>query len=940
MVSQVAELQRQWKSDASLTQATDKVLDQIGFSEQYIKSVTLTGAKRKWIKDSVWGMLEFSPREVLLINSPLMQRLRKIHQLGFSYLTYPTAEHSRFVHSLGMAHVVKNFISSIERDKSEIKFSKHEGLPRYENMAVLEPLTDRELVYAAILHDVGHLPFSHATESALVARMDDFTWGGNSLYERLGLARLLLEKDVSLSEAISIMIVLSQRFSDFYSKIEPEAGSDPRSLQRIACLIAGISTVDTCPNIQEIISAAAVDADKIDYVARDAKACGIAVGVDVSRIFLGGGIVNARMSAYDPSYTGSETAVVCVVNASGADTLDEIVQARSGLYQRVYLHPVTRTAEALLARALKVAATTRKAVDPSTRDVLTLWSLDDFELLRRLALAEDAEVQKLSRALQYRILPKKACALAASLTQMQVRLDKQFNNTVPDNIGSVKKDVCNSYIELLTRKRIGEIDLPALEEDIRQEAQCLADALISGGRGDLVPVEALETVALTPIAAVDSSRPDAVVFQNGEFLRTYDITNVQGQQDAYDIFKAVGYVVCDEEWRHLVLQAARVTIYRESRSQTPSLVRHVVRMGTSNESVQFQRQTILDLDRVLRRSSSDTSKAREVCDAAAAAGYFNKAPILSTRFRSDHHLVRRVLGKFEVFDGEQGWRVRAETIAAFIDQFPVHLREPALETIADGELLDQGEMKRLVVDAVIQAHKVRPGQMVVAPLSSSSGGAVQAMVQAGLPSYVRSAASLTEALKGSAEEMVILIDDNSASGVQASAQLYEFCGEDRPAELANENDLFSVLTTNELVELRKRDLAIIVAVGLPGAQERLRKTAAALSLENFKGLFFGQNISAGLAWDPAVEAYLRDVGRDLMAHRRFGTSYEAVKMQEDRDWCLQRSFGYGEAGGILATHINVPSSTVTAVWQPGIFEGRAWVPLLLRRGRFNELILC
>lgn len=370
-VGELSALQRELQDEPTLDAALNHAFDQIGFTDAAAHAPVPTG-KRKAIKDNVWGMLDFGAHEMRLIDSPLVQRMRGVHQLGFSYLTYPSAEHTRFIHSLGMAHVVSSFIAGIDRDRQDDSIASSTPATAFERFDKLKPLHRRELLYAAILHDVGHMPFSHASEAPLSANPALFTLGGASVEERLTRIRFAVGKDISLSEALSIIVILSRRFEIFYKALDHDLARDAGSIPRIACLIAGVPTLDDCPNIQDIISAAAVDADKIDYVNRDAKACGISVGVDVSRIFLGGGLVQAARSSYDDSYEGDDKSTLFVVNSSGADTLDEIVQARSSLYQRVYLHPLTRTAEALLARALQTNASLPAARDEDLVEVLSV----------------------------------------------------------------------------------------------------------------------------------------------------------------------------------------------------------------------------------------------------------------------------------------------------------------------------------------------------------------------------------------------------------------------------------------------------------------------------------------------------------------------------------------------------------------------------------------
>jgi deoxynucleoside triphosphate triphosphohydrolase SAMHD1 len=262
-VSQVADLQRELQADSLLATSINSAFEAIGLSIDYVTELKPVN-KRKAIKDNVWGMLDFSAHEMRIIDSPLLQRMRGIRQLGFTYLTYPSAEHTRFIHSLGMAHVVSRFITSIDRDRSDDSSELADTIKQFQQFSALKPLSKRELLYAALLHDVGHMPFSHATEAPLQTRPDLFTIGGVTVEERLTRIRFAVNKDISLSEALSIIIILSERFEKFYEKIDPELFSDAHSILRIACLVAGVPPIDSCPNIQDIISAAAVDADKID----------------------------------------------------------------------------------------------------------------------------------------------------------------------------------------------------------------------------------------------------------------------------------------------------------------------------------------------------------------------------------------------------------------------------------------------------------------------------------------------------------------------------------------------------------------------------------------------------------------------------------------------------------------------------------------------------
>src|ERR1700724_3543611 len=104
----------------------------------------------KAIKDSVWGMIDLTGSEVILLDSPPLQRLRRIHQLGLCFLTFPTATHTRFEHTLGVIYQAERMVRALA-----VRSEGHAQL-------VLSALKTIRL--AALLYDVGHLPLSHVSE--------------------------------------------------------------------------------------------------------------------------------------------------------------------------------------------------------------------------------------------------------------------------------------------------------------------------------------------------------------------------------------------------------------------------------------------------------------------------------------------------------------------------------------------------------------------------------------------------------------------------------------------------------------------------------------------------------------------------------------------------------------------------------------------------------
>ena len=109
-------------------------------------------------RDPIYGFVYLSDAEQRIVDTPIFQRLRRIHQLALEKYVYPGAEHSRFGHSLGVVHTATRLYESL--------FSKPDHLTPRQIDGKRQAI--KTLRFAALLHDIGHLPFSHAVELELL----------------------------------------------------------------------------------------------------------------------------------------------------------------------------------------------------------------------------------------------------------------------------------------------------------------------------------------------------------------------------------------------------------------------------------------------------------------------------------------------------------------------------------------------------------------------------------------------------------------------------------------------------------------------------------------------------------------------------------------------------------------------------------------------------
>lgn len=222
-----------------------------------------------------------------LINTKEFQRLRRIRQLGTSYLTFHGAEHSRFSHSLGVYEITRRIISQFERSG-------------YKDWIPEESLLT---LCAALLHDLGHGPFSHSIEEAFEMNHEDWT------------CRIILE-DTEITE------ILRDVGEDFPGKV--------------ASVISKTYEHEIVVNLVS----SPLDADRMDYLLRDAYYTGVNYGtIDIDRIL--------RMLR---PYNGR-----VVVKESGMHAIEDYLMSRYQMYWQVYFHPVTRSSEIILRQIFRRA---------------------------------------------------------------------------------------------------------------------------------------------------------------------------------------------------------------------------------------------------------------------------------------------------------------------------------------------------------------------------------------------------------------------------------------------------------------------------------------------------------------------------------------------------------------------------------------------------------
>jgi len=288
----------------------------------------------KSIRDAIWGTNRFYPWEVAILDSPVLQRLRDIHQTGLAYLVYPTAVHSRFDHTLGVVAVASRIVRSIND-----KYPQHKD-PK------ISYADHMQVRLSAILHDVGHSCLSHISED-IYGASDEF----KALTKYVNDQFKVTPKP---HEIMSWLIVRSQRFKDFIKKLmEKGLLSDwvcsPDDVDIVAGNIIGFRENSKQKFLADIINGP-MDADKLDYLVRDAYFAGPTIVYDLERFLH---TVDSIEYPRDEPLSDEGSVVRLSVPIEGVTALEQIIISRLMLFSYLYHHHKIRCVEGMFHEALK-----------------------------------------------------------------------------------------------------------------------------------------------------------------------------------------------------------------------------------------------------------------------------------------------------------------------------------------------------------------------------------------------------------------------------------------------------------------------------------------------------------------------------------------------------------------------------------------------------------
>jgi hypothetical protein len=678
--------------------------------------------------------------------------------------------------------------------------------------------------------------------------------------------------------------------------------------------VVGMPISDEIPRLHELISGP-FDADKLDYMTRDAFMAGVPVVTDIPRLVQK--VRGVWLSKDDvPEEILKEVAagptryLMIGISHSGGRTLDELMLGRTLLFDKIYRHHKVRAIEAMVAFIL-VQVTRVASIHPAlvplrfTDEELLDLTLDQITALATKPLS-DEETKDLDTALAF--------ARRAKVRDLFVRCFA-FSQRMPLDPYEADDDQ-RAGLVLLQRTIERVDDRGSFAKLIAEELRTLVDRV---GEPVLEPYASHDLSSWIWLDPPESSR------QNNVFARANLITDSnrvvryrddyaesKGWADAYLQARDVGYVFAPRELAPFLFLA------------TEKVVREKFRVRTPTSMVEYAKQDAVEL--------------RDLRQRAYEAGYYESSPPdlwppPQRLTRGDVAIVtQRIAERFRGYAGpsnkgmDPSGGVPPRRIFDWLRQFRDNeIVEGAVYAAESFRIIGRDELSKSLTKFVGDHPNFR--EAVICPLGEpKDSGYVNTYFAFDVATSLGlEVADLTTGLVGN--KPIIFLDDFVGSGGQCIDIVEAWLGEPRSGGLGEER---APLATDDLQgRFRDRDIAFVFAAGLRAGEARLGDRLTELKLHASVSVYL-KDEDLPTVFD---SIYDHDGQRDafLGACRAIGQQLLLSSGRADEKQAEDRLLGFGNLGLLVTFPYNTPAQTLTCAWLDGKVDGFDWLPLLPRR---------
>lgn len=862
--------------------------------------------RNKEFNDPIWGTLVLRPFEVLILDSPLLQRLRRIRQLGVVHLVYPAATHTRLEHSLGSVHQMDRLVSVINTEEEVIK-------PAQENLLRL----------CALCHDIGHGVMSHVSENAL--EMLDLS---ESI--QLDFSDLVGGEPKKLSEIVAYLTIGTPSFQKLLDTVMAKIPSHllpPDPSKKMQEAVIGQAIPGRIPLLNELVSGP-FDADKLDYLPRDAHMCGVPVVTDIPRLIQKVRAVEvekARLPREIIEYIQEDAPSYWVIgiDLSGGRTLDELILGRILLFDKLYRHHKVRAAETM------VAAMMQQLIPFIDEDPLTLSYRfeDEFlldvsrESIQRLAINLSSDeagkaieiATDLSDRLRTRRLFARAYAFAQNMPLDPFKLDRTHRS----GLSRLIQD-CRSAPRRLE-----------LEADVAAETRTVLQSLGATETLDAFPdgnlVAYVRISPPQPPAQAGSSAFAYLLAGRSVLKFREEAAEMPGWSNAYLLTRDIGYIFAPPELTPYVFLAAEKVFREKYAVRVPALMLDYARQDA--DRIDQLRQQLADASFYdsspfdlrpkpprLRRPDVSTrlSEVRE-----RLAGY--SGPVTTPATYGGAADVVRTSGA--------GGLLTDQRMVAWLGQFQTDdLVDAAMRALERVKLVSRSEIVA-ALSAFLDENGDFSGSSLCVLGSPKDSSSIATYYAGDLASeYGLTIRDTLEAALGQ-DERIIFIDDFVGTGSQAISIACSWLGEDPGFDLGETRG--RPLGDVHKQALKDREIGFVFAAGAPNGATNLLNRCGELGLNAVvkvkdEGLptVFDNGIFTSTDQANNFIERCRLIGAQLLTDPDEG---------HDAAWAADRALGYGNNGFLVISEHNTPAQSLTCLWSSGTYEGAEWMPLFPRR---------
>lgn len=856
-------------------------------------------SRPKEIFDAVWGNIEFSAGEVYILDSPLLQRLRKIKQLGLAYFVYCGSDYSRFYHTMGVVFLADRMASAL--NKSDIGTKEEKDYFK----AVVR--------LAAIFHDVGHMFLSHVSEHYFAK---------SPLYSRNEAISDMLEefercsgKSIALHELLGCMMVNTTEVKRLLvcvkNELEGNVLRDASDVDRLVEYISGL--ISGVPVDREILPYSSVingpiDADKCDYLSRDSHVTRVPVAVDISRLTQKLNVVETddinRSELWHTESDVSKPYRELAMSDSAEKALFQLCIARTIMFDSVYYHQKVLTAETELRCLINQLANLREPLFTSFLEILE-YSDDDFnhyffEQIISCRKPEDGEaikkIQKEWEAIYSRNMAKRiACILPEFLDGTQSAKEKLFDDVLTKLNSPEEKE---------------------LLDDVQSEYEKICGILNSEADDNNV------FIIQSPTNVFGHSKIQVPIHLNNGQKREfkgYELVNSR------ETSSSASHVVTNAENKIWMYFALEKVLYQKY---------HVFLKSECNACGKFD----LEEERVSFKKLMEK-------------GYYDETPVLIRDSFLQHYLsdsqIEDIKDKFSKYDGPNGYTVGKKEIGSFFKQIisACDNKDQARQVIKgiyhllmDAVFID----RKFVVDniaAVLEKENLGGDELAIVPLGSlkDSGKRISYYFNdihlegTKITAYDK----LQEVLDEENHNVVVFFDDGSYSGSQVISIMQEYMGV--TGERATTESHVEELDDLHKEQLMKRKIFFFFLLFNSAKQQHIEDALNEIGLNNIKFIYardMKQKIfdKSGIFDSDKQKALVRDflqkIGFEIMdSLKKVDGNY---KERWDEKRVQEAALGYNDAQQMVFLESSVPTYTITPFWQQGRFHKFVWKPLFRR----------